>query len=49
MWGGAKEVCCPIMEGGGVHEIDDAWISGTDLSELRERGEGGNTLQVSRK
>ena len=49
MWGGAKEDCCPIIEGGGVHEIDDAWISGTDLSELRERGEGGNTLQVSRK
>ena len=47
MWGGAKEDCCPIIEG--VHEIDDAWISGTDLSELRERGEGGNTLQVSRK
>ena len=47
MWGGAKEDCCPIIEG--VHEIDDAWFSGTDLSELRERGEGGNTLHVSRK
>ena len=34
---------------GRVHENDDAWISGPDLSELRERGVGGNALQVSRK